>query len=238
MKILKQECILSFYKETDRHLVALDCVIFAFDGEDINLLFIKRAFEPSKGKWSLMGGFLKKDESLDEAAKRILFELTGLNDVFMEQLLAFGEKDRDPGERTISVAFYALIKIDESDKEKLSENNAYWKPINDIPNLIFDHNEMVDKALKRLRRKAKYQPIGFELLPEKFTMPQLQKLYEGIYQKNMDKRNFSKKMLAMNILERTNEKVYHNSKKGAFLYSFDKEKYEALLKKGFHFEIP
>ncbi|CAN5415816.1 NUDIX domain-containing protein [soil metagenome] len=215
----------NYYQDYDRILVALDCIIFGFDRQNLNLLLIKRDFEPEKGKWSLMGGFLDKNESLDEAANRILFKLTGLKDIYLEQLKGFGAVDRDPVERTVSNAYYALIDIHKHNKELLGDYNARWFPINEVPELIFDHGEMVEAAKARLRYKASSQPVGFELLPEKFTLPELQQLYEVIYDAEFDKRNFRRRMLSMDVLEKTNEKQKKYSKKGAFLYKFNSEKY-------------
>lgn len=221
-----------YYKNHAHLLVALDCIIFGFDNEGLKLLLIKRDFEPEKGKWSLMGGFLQNKESLDDAAGRILTNLTGLKNIYLEQLYAFGETDRDPVERTISVAYYALIDIHSHDKELLEQHSASWFPINEIPELIFDHQEMVGAALSRLRRKASHQPVGFELLPEKFTLPELQKLYEGIYDTNLDKRNFRRRILSMDVLVKTDEKEKKYSKKGAFLYKFDEDKYTEKVSNG------
>ncbi len=227
----------NYYNEYDKHYVAVDNVIFGFDGEQLNLLLIQRSFEPQKGKWSLMGGFVGKSESVDNAAKRVLKVLTGLDHIYMEQLNCYGDPKRDIGERTISMAYYALIKISDYDKKLMEKHHAEWIHIKSVPQMVFDHNEMVKDALAELRMKAKYQPIGFELLPEKFTIPQLKKLYDAIYLKDFDKRNFSKKILSMNILEKLNEQVRNNSIRAANLYKFDKKEYQELLKKGFHFEF-
>lgn len=218
------------YQNHDRILVALDCIIFGFDRHNLNLLLIKRDFEPEKGKWSLMGGFLNKDESLDDAANRILYKLTGLKDIYLEQLQGFGAVDRDSVERTVSIAYYALIDIHKHDEDLLSDYNARWFPIDQVPELIFDHGEMVEAAKARLRYKASSQPVGFELLPEKFTLPELQQLYEVIYDTEFDKRNFRRRMLSMDVLEKTNEKQKKYSKKGAFLYKFNGEKYNDHVK--------
>tara|TARA_Y100001935_G_scaffold193913_1_gene162021 strand:- start:39594 stop:40301 length:708 start_codon:yes stop_codon:yes gene_type:complete len=220
------------YKEYEHILVAVDCIIFGFHKNELKLLLIKRDFEPEKGKWSLMGGFLDDDESLDEAAQRILKTLTGLHDIYLDQLHSFGDVDRDPVERTISVAYYALIDVETHDKELLKQHSASWFPIHSVPELIFDHEEMVLSALKRLRRKASHQPVGFELLPEKFTLPELQKLYESIYDTNLDKRNFRRRILSMDVLEKTEEKQKTNSRKGAFLYRFDPKKYSRKVNNG------
>lgn len=230
---------MDYYSKYDKLLVAVDSIIFGFDEEDreLKLLILKRKFEPAKGDWSLMGGFAKKDESLDNAARRIVLTLTGLDNVYMEQLYAFGDPGRDPGGRIISVAYFSLIRINDYDRERVKNHGAAWIPISDLPGLIFDHNEMVEKALRKLRIRARTQPIGFELLPEKFTIPQLQALYEAIYQQPFDKRNFRRKILSMGFLEKLNEKEKETSKKGAFYYRFNQEKYEELLQKGFNFEI-
>jgi len=224
------------YLHADHLLIAVDCIIFGFDKNQLKLLLTKRALEPEMGKWSLIGGFVTKDESLDDAAQRVLHKLTGLKNIYMEEVKVFSEVGRDPVERTISVAYYALIKT--SRNMKLSgEYGANWFPIDKIPSLIFDHLLMVEAAKKKLKTIAKHQPIGFELLPKKFTIPQLRSLYEAIYEENLDKRNFSRKILAMNLLEKLDEKDKKNSKKGAYLYRFDKKRYIELVKKGLNFVI-
>jgi len=230
---------MEFYANQSRMLVAVDSIIFGFNENDteLKLLLLKRNFEPAKGEWSLMGGFVNSEESLDDAAKRIVFQLTGLDNVYMEQLYAFGEPDRDPGGRIISVSYFSLIKINDHDHELAKRHEAFWIPLSEMPDLIFDHNEMVSKALRKLRIRARTQPIGFELLPEKFTIPQLQRLYEAIYQMPFDKRNFRRKVLTMGLLDKLNEKEKETSKKGAFYYQFNETKYEELLQKGFNFEL-
>ena len=222
----------NYYAEHDRIFVALDCIIFGFDRSGLKLLLIKRDFEPEKGKWSLMGGFLKRDESLDDAADRINTKLTGLEDVYLEQLYGFGEVDRDPVERTVSIAYYALINIREHDKELVEQYSARWFSIDDLPDLIFDHQQMVEAAKSRLRYRASHEPVGFELLPEKFTMPELQILYEAIYETKLDKRNFRRRILSMDVLIKTDEKQKKYSKKGAYLYKFNEEKYHAKVNNG------
>ena len=228
-----------FYSKHPKLLVAVDSIIFGFNEDDyeLKLLLLKRNFEPAKGEWSLMGGFVNPDESLDDSAQRIVEKLTGLQDVYMEQLYAFGEPGRDPGGRIISVSYFSLIKIKEYDRELVCQHGASWVPLSEMPDLVFDHNEMVEKALRKLRIRARTQPIGFELLPEKFTIPQLQRLYEAIYQKPFDKRNFRRKVLTMGLLDKLEEKEKKTSKKGAFYYQFNTEKYEELLQKGFNFEV-
>ena len=228
-----------FYSKHPKLLVAVDSIIFGFNEDDIELklLLLKRDFEPAKGEWSLMGGFVNQDEGLDAAAQRIVEDLTGLQDVYMEQLYTFGDPARDPGGRIVSVSYFSLIKIKEYDRELVRKHGASWIPLSELPNLVFDHNEMVEKAMRKLRIRARTQPIGFELLPEKFTIPQLQRLYEAIYQIPFDKRNFRRKVLAMGLLDKLDEKEKRTSKKGAFYYKFNTEKYEELLQKGFNFEV-
>lgn len=225
------------YKSEDKLLVAVDCIIFGFDNDQLKILLVKRGIEPEKGKWSLMGGFLKKNETLSNAANRVLTILTGLDHVYMEHLQAFSDVDRDPVERTISVAYSALININDHDQELSDQYSAKWFSVNEIPKLIFDHNEMVECAVSRLRYKASTQPISFKLLPEKFTMRKLQKLHEAIYNEQFDKRNFSKKILALNLLTKLDEKDMESSKKGSFLYEFDQENYKKNLTKEVVFKV-
>jgi ADP-ribose pyrophosphatase YjhB (NUDIX family) len=215
------------YTGETRILVAVDCIIFGFDGADIKLLLIQRGLKPEKGKWSLMGGFLQDGESLDDAANHILKKLTGLEGVYMEQLRAFGEPQRDPVERTVSVAYFALIDIHQYEKQITSDYHAEWVHLQKMPELIFDHKRMVEIAKKQLRYKAALHPLLFELLPSKFTIPQLQTLYEGIYDTTFDNRNFSRKVLSTELLIKQREKDKANSKKGAFYYKLDKRKYKA-----------
>ena len=229
--------MLNSYDKEDKVLLAVDCIIFGFDGEDLKILLIKRDFEPEKGKWSLIGGFLKKEEDLDQAAVRILFHLTGLHNVYMEQFYAFSKIDRDPGERTISLAYYALIDIATHNKELIQLNSAKWFSLKNAPDLIFDHNNMVERAVTRLKYRTKTKPIGFELLPDKFTMKQLQKLYESVLEEKLDKRNFTNKINALDILVKLNEKDMKSSKKGSYLYQFDIDKCNDKLKEGFVFRI-
>lgn len=229
--------ILNTYNKEDKILLAVDCIIFGFDKEELKILLIQRNFEPEKGKLSLIGGFLKKEENLDEAAIRILYQLTGLNDIYMEQLYTFSNVDRDPADRTLSVAYFALIDIAKHDKNLLKTESSKWYNLTDAPKLIFDHDLMVAKALARLRRRALSKPIGFELLPEKFTMRQLQKLYEAILDKKLDKRNFINKIHSLHILIKLDEKDMSSSKKGAYLFQFDAQKYHRKVNDGFSFKI-
>lgn len=222
------------YAHSARMLLALDSIVFGFDGEELKLLLIKRNFEPEKGKWSLMGGFLEENEDLELATNRILYDLTGLKDVYFEELKAFGKVDRDPLERTVSICFFALINIHAHDQDLAKAQNAFWISLKDRPNLVFDHNEMVDLALERLRYRAALHPIGFELLPEKFTIPQLQKLYEAIYATPLDRRNFSRKILSTKLLIDTGEKNENSATKKAILYKLDQTKYQSQFN-AFHY---
>ena len=205
--------------------VGIDCIIFGFSEGEISLLLLKRNFEPAMGEWSLMGGFVQKDESVDDAAKRVLHELTGLENVYMEQVGTFGAIDRDPGERVISVAYYALININKYDLNLVRKHNAHWVKINELPPLIFDHPEMVEKAQELMKQKASVEPIGFNLLPKLFTLTQLQSLYEAIYGETMDKRNFRKRVAEMDYIEKTDKIDKLSSKRGAALYKFNGKAY-------------
>ncbi len=227
----------AFYQNEAKFYVSVDCIILGFNQGELNVLLYERNFEPMKGKCSLMGGFIKSGESIDEAASRVLTECTGIDNLFMEQVGAYGDVARDLGERVISVAYYSLVNMNEFSQETLEEHNAVWTKIGDVPELIFDHNKMIEDTLIRLRRKAATGPVGFNLLPEKFTLPQLQSLYEAIYHTQLDKRNFRKKLNSMDILEKLDEKDKKSSKRGAFYYRFNKEKYDHLLEQGFFFSL-
>ena len=224
---------LKYYDIHPKFHLAVDCIIFGFDDGVLSLLLLKRNFEPAKGEWSLMGGFVNEDESVDEAAARVLKELTGLENVYMEQVEAFGEIGRDPGERVISIAYYALIDIKKHDNDLVKAHNAYWIPMEDIPELIFDHSTMVKKALSKMRHKSSDQPIGIKLLPKEFTLSKLQKLYEAILGEPLDKRNFRKRIAEMDYIEKTDKIDKTESRRGAALYRFNERKYH----KGSRFKI-
>lgn len=223
------------YSKRPKLLVAVDCIIFGFDGVTLKVLVIRRGFAPAKGKWSLMGGFVGKNESTDKAAARVLYELTGLRGIYMEQVHTFGEVKRDIADRVISVAYFALINSANYGEKLKRDHEAKWFPVNRIPALIFDHKLMVAKAKTILREKAASHPLGFELLPERFTLPQLQSLYEAIYDTALDKRNFQKKILGLGILKRLSVKEKESSKKGAYYYTFDRIKYKKLDSSGLKF---
>ena len=219
-----------YYSQHPRFYHAVDCIIFGFSGGELNLLLLKRKFDPGKGEWSLMGGFVQEGEHMDDAAKRVLAELTGLTNVFMEQVGSFGQVGRDPGERVISTAYYALININEYDRNLVEEHNAYWVKINELPTLLFDHKQMVDRARLVMKVQAAMQPISFNLLPEHFTLTQLQTLYEAINGEPIDKRNFRKRVAEMDYIEKTELIDKVTSRRGAALYKFNIAKYQDSLK--------
>ena len=215
----------TYYHINPKFYVSVDCIIFGFDEGELKLLLLKRNFAPAMGEWSLMGGFVQEYESVDDAAKRDLNELTGLENVYMQQVGTFGNIDRDPGERVISIAYYALINVDEYDRELVQQHNAYWIKLDELPNLIFDHPDMIAKARELMKQQASVNPIGFNLLPELFTLTQLQNLYEAIYGEQMDKRNFRKRVATMDFIEKTDLIDKTGSKRGAYLYKFNDKAY-------------
>jgi len=215
------------YTSESRFIQAVDCIIFGFDGDELKILLIHRGFEPQKGKWSLMGGFVKGSESIDQASNRILKQLTGLDGMYLEQLHTFSDPSRDPVERTVSTAYFALIDIHKYEKQISNDYHPEWFSLKDLPQLIFDHHEMVELAQRRIRYKAAIHPILFELLPNRFTIPQLQNLYESVYNTTIDKRNFSKRLLATGLLIKQTEKDKSGSKRGAYYYHLDMQKYYA-----------
>lgn len=228
---------MSFTYQYARPALAVDCVVFGLD-EDLQVLLIQRDIPPFQGRWALPGGFVRMDETLDEAARRELQEETGLTRVYLEQLYTFSGIDRDPRERVVSVAYYALVKLsDHRVKAATDAREAAWFSVVDLPGLAFDHDEVLQTALTRLKGKVVYQPIGFELLPPKFTLSQLQRMYEVILEKELDKRNFRKKVLAMGLLEELDEVEQDVAHRAARLYRFDKKRYQELTKEGFHFEL-
>lgn len=208
-------------------LLAVDCIIFGFDGENIKILLIKRAFQPEKGNWSLMGGFVQPTESIDQAANRVLKQLTGLEGVYLEQLHTFGSTTRDTIERTASVAYFALIDINKYETQLSNDYHAEWFQLKRVPKLVFDHQEMVESAKRRIRYKAALHPILFELLPSRFTIPQLQTLYESVFNTTIDKRNFSKRVLATGLLIKLADKDKAGSKRGAYYYQLNMQNYYA-----------
>jgi 8-oxo-dGTP diphosphatase len=224
--------------EFPRPALTVDVVVFALDEEELKVMLVERDLAPFAGQWALPGGFVRVDETLDEAARRELREESGLKDIFLEQLYTFGELQRDPRERVVTVAYYALVNLEGHDVHASTDaRNAAWFSINDLPKLAFDHHKILQTAHERLRAKVRYQPIGFELLPERFTLSQLQHLYELILDRELDKRNFRKKVLSMEFVKETNEIEKDVAHRAARLYRFDKRKYDQLMKRGFNFEI-
>ena len=227
-----------FTYEYPRPAVAVDCVVFGFDDGELKVLLIKRGLKPFKGAWALPGGFVRLDETLDAAARRELAEEAGLSDVYLEQLFTFGDVARDPRERVLSVSYYALVALDRHPPAAATDADAAaWFAVADLPSLAFDHAAIVTAAVARLRGKVRYQPVGFELLPERFTLSQLQHLYEAVLERELDKRNFRKKLLAMDLLIETDEVEQDVAHRAARLYRFDADKYRRLTKKGFNFEL-
>lgn len=213
------------YKEIQQIKIAVDCIIFGFNDNRLELLLIHRGFEPEKGKWSLIGEFIGNDEDLDDAANRVLYDLSGLENIYMEQVKTFGKTYRDSSGRVISTTYSAMVLKADYNEEQVSKYNAKWFPIDDLPELVFDHKDMVNSAIKRLRRRVRTTPIALNLLPHKFTLPQLQALYEGILDEVIDKRNFRRKISQMPYLIKLEEKDMSESRKGAYLYQFDEELY-------------
>lgn len=221
-----------------RAAVTVDCVVFGLDEGDLKVLLIERGLEPFKGRWALPGGFVRVHETLDEAARRELHEEAGLNHVFLEQLYTFGTVGRDPRERVVSVAYYALVKLSEHAAQAATDAaNARWFPVSKAPKLAFDHADILQTAVARLKGKVRYQPIGFELLPPKFTLSQLQHLYEAVLGIEVDKRNFRKKVLGLGLLVPLKETQMLGRHRPAQLFRFDGERYEKLKKRGFNFEL-
>jgi 8-oxo-dGTP diphosphatase len=216
--------------------VTTDCVIFGFDGEKLQVLLIERGIEPFKGRWAFPGGFIKMDETAEEGALRELKEETGMENAFIQQFHTFSNPLRDPRERVITIAFYALVRIQEV-KGGDDAASARWFPLDEIPALAFDHDHMLRMATQRLRQEIHFHPIGFELLPEKFTLRELQSLYEAILGITFDRRNFAKKMLHLEILNELDETVWPTPKREAKLFSFNAGKYEELKRKGFRMEF-
>ena len=214
-----------FYGEHSKVWVSVDCIIFGFDEGELRVLIGKRKMDPGRGEWSLYGGFVRSDEGIDDAANRVLYELTGLRNLYMRQVGAFGSVDRDPGERVISIAYYALINVKDYDNRLRLEHGVEWVNIDDLPLLYSDHNEMVRKARKMMQQKISTEPIGFRLLPSLFTLTQLQRLYEAVNGGSIDKRNFRKRIKDMDFIEKTELIDKTGSKRGAFLYRFNKRAY-------------
>lgn len=216
--------------------VTTDCTIFGFDGSNLQILLIKRGIEPYKGKWALPGGFLNPDESAEAGALRELKEETGIESAYIEQFHTYSEPNRDPRERVITIAHLALIKLQEV-KGGDDAADARWFPIDEVPQLAFDHDAILRDAISRLRERMHFHPIGYDLLPDKFTLKELQNLYESVLGVRFDRRNFAKKMLHLGILTRLEETVWPTPKREANLFQFNIAKYEELKQRGFHLEF-
>ena len=216
----------AFYSQYPKFHVAVDCIIFGFEQGLLKVLLQRRPFEPRLGEWSLMGGFVKRDEDLNHAAQRVLRQLTGLRDIYMKQVEAFGSVNRDSGDRVISVAYFALVNIERVNEDLNHENSAYWEDVNHLPLLLFDHKDMIQRAYKQLQGMINHYPVGFQLLPPLFTLTQLQMLYEAILNEKMDKRNFRKRVCEMPFIEKTDEIDKATSRRGAALFRFDENAYK------------
>lgn len=215
----------TYYHEYSKVLVSVDCIIFGFDEGELRVLIGKRKLDPGRGQWSLYGGFVRNNESVDNAAGRVLYELTGLRNLYMRQVGAFGNVDRDPGERVISIVYYALINVKDYEKAQQELYDAQWVNINELPQLYSDHKEMVKKARRMMQDKISREPISFRLLPKLFTLTQLQRLYEAVNGEEVDKRNFRKRIKEMDFIEKTALIDKTSSKRGAYLYQFNKNTY-------------
>lgn len=211
------------YSEHPKIPVAVDCVIFGYEADELKLLLYPRRFAPYKGDWSLMGGFVQNNESMEDTVKRVLKLTVGLENIFVDQVSAYSNPHRDPGGRVISMAYYALIRIDEHDKKLVDEKGGKWWTINERPDLIFDHNQMIIDALSQLQNKATFELIGMDLLPKTFTLTQLNNLYNAIFQRQFNAGNFRKKLSTLNVLEKLKTKDTQSSKRGAYFYKFKRE---------------
>lgn len=224
--------------EYPRPALTVDCVVFGLDEEDLKVMLIQRDGEPYAGSWAMPGGFVEPDEDLEDAARRELREETGIEDVFLEQLYTFGKPGRDPREHVVTVAYFALTRLsDHRVRAATDARDAAWFPVTDVPDLAFDHKDILQTAHDRLRGKVRYQPIGFELLPESFALSELQRLYETILDRRLDKRNFRKRIGDMGILEDTGEVQKDVAHRAAKLYRFDREAYDTRTHDGWNFEI-
>ena len=227
---------LNYHYKYPHPSVTTDCVIFGFDGTRMKVLLVQRGIEPYKGRWAFPGGFLQMDESAEEGALRELREETGLSGAFIRQFHTFSAPDRDPRERVITIAFYALVRIEEVTGGD-DAADARWFALDEVPQLAFDHDQILRTAEQALRQQIHFEPVGFELLPEKFTLRELQNLYEAILGVRFDKRNFSNKINRLGLLEPLDEKVNPSRKKEATLFRFNKPKYDELTQKGFRLEF-
>jgi 8-oxo-dGTP diphosphatase len=215
-----------FYEEYPKVFVSVDCIVFGFDNNKLKVLIGRRKMNPGRGQWSVYGGFVGSRESVDDAAKRVLLELTGLNNLFLRQVGAFGTVDRDPGERVISIVYYSMINVNDYDTSLMEHHRLKWFALDEIPPLYSDHKHMINKALTMMREKISSEPISFNLLPELFTLTQLQHVYEAICGEEVDKRNFRKRIKEMEFIEKTEQIDKKSSKRGAYMYRFNKKTYK------------
>jgi len=227
-----------FTYEHPRPALTVDCVVFGFDGDSLKLLLIERALEPFKGSWALPGGFVRVEEELEAAARRELREETGIHEVVLEQFHAFGSIRRDPRERVVSVAYVALTRLEDHRPQASTDaRQAVWFNSGDLPRLAFDHEQIIQQALEYLRRRVRLEPLGFQLLPAKFTLTQLQVLYESVLGRAIDTRNFRKRVLAMELVQPIKSEFQRGRQRPAQLYRFDPKRYEQLKRKGLQFEL-
>ena len=215
-----------YYREHSQYWVSVDCIVFGFDNNHLKLLIGRRQMDPGRGEWSLYGGFVRVNESLEDAANRVLHDLTGMRKIYMKQVGAFGAVDRDPGERVISVAYCALINVHDYDDKLREQYGLQWVDIDSLPRLYSDHNQMVKKAVMLLRHRIKTEPLSFNLLPDLFTLTQLQHVYEAILGGDIDKRNFRTRIKQIDFIEKTELIDKVTSKRGAALYRFNRKMYD------------
>ena len=215
-----------FYNEYSKVFVSVDCIIFGFDGSNLQVLIGKRQMDPGRGEWSLYGGFVGKNESLEDAANRVILDLTGMKGLYIRQVGAFGKLDRDPGERFISVADCALINVVDYDDLLRVEHGLEWVSLKELPQLYSDHNTMINNAISQIRRRINHEPLSFKLLPDLFTLTQLQHVFEAVMGEEIDKRNFRKRIKDIDFIEKTELIDKVTSKRGAALYRFNKRAYE------------
>jgi 8-oxo-dGTP diphosphatase len=226
------------FPDTVIDALSIDCLIFGFKKNELDILLVQHGEGISKGKWALPGGWIRYNESTDDAAARLLSDLTGVSNIYLEQLRSFGHVDRYPSKRVITIAYYALVKPENYMLHPgFTATDAQWFKISDVPELPYDHADILENGLKYLKHKVRHEPIGFNLLPKKFTLLQLQELYEAILEKKLDKPNFRRKLMKMNLLDPCKEKQTDVSHRAANLYRFDKKIYDKLTEKGFAFEL-
>lgn len=214
-----------FYSQHSKFYVSVDCIILGFDSNKLEVLIGRRQMDPGRGEWSLYGGFVEDNESLDDAARRVVHDLTGMDNLYMRQVGAFGDVDRDPGDRVISIAYCALINVKDYDDSLREKYGLEWVTLDELPALYSDHRKMIHNAIMQLRRRINTQPLSFNLLPEFFTLTQLQHVFEAVLGEEIDKRNFRKRVKQIDFIQQTEKIDRTTSRSGARLYRFDREKY-------------